>query len=128
MHERPADGEPGKFHMNDSSTRRQFLKAASGAMVAAPAIAAAGAEPRMAADHRHSCPPLGPGSVPAILAGTRLGLASQLRRRGLSASVRGAEVVKAVYMEVDVDPAQQEQEARTVAELCRRGKACPRPP
>jgi L-fuconolactonase len=29
--------------------------------------------------------------------------------------------VKAIYMEVDVDPSQQEQEARTAVEMCRRG-------
>jgi L-fuconolactonase len=33
----------------------------------------------------------------------------------------GLKIVKAVYMEVDVDPGQQEDEARTIAELCRRG-------
>ena len=34
----------------------------------------------------------------------------------------GLNIVKAIYMEVDVDPSQQEQEARTVAELCHRGE------
>jgi L-fuconolactonase len=34
----------------------------------------------------------------------------------------GLNVEKAVYMEVDVEPSQQEQEARTLIELCERGK------
>src|SRR3954451_14259756 len=34
----------------------------------------------------------------------------------------GLNIVKAIYMEVDVDPSQQGQEARSVADLCRRGE------
>src|SRR4051794_38617475 len=34
----------------------------------------------------------------------------------------GLIIVKSIYMEVDVDAAQQEQEARALAELCRRGE------
>ena len=35
----------------------------------------------------------------------------------------GLNIVKAIYMKVDVEPTQQEQEARAVAELCRRGQS-----
>lgn len=35
----------------------------------------------------------------------------------------GLNIVKAIYVEVDVDPTQQEQEACAVAELCRRGQS-----
>lgn len=37
-------------------------------------------------------------------------------------ATRGLTIAKAVYMEVDVIPSQQEQEASTVAELCRSGE------
>jgi L-fuconolactonase len=36
-------------------------------------------------------------------------------------ATEGLNVAKAIYMEVDVDPAQHEREARTVAAICRRG-------
>ena len=37
----------------------------------------------------------------------------------------GLNIVKAVYMEVDVEPSQQEREARWVIELCRGGRYAP---
>jgi L-fuconolactonase len=106
--------------MNMSATRREFLKGASGAVLAA-------ASPAGLAD---------PAPSPIIDAHVHLWDLTQFRLPWLEEASplkrnfkiddyrragEGLNIVKAIYMEVDVDPSQQEQEARAVAELCRRG-------
>src|SRR5271157_2911987 len=120
--ERPADDDPRDLLMNVSPTRRQFLQGASGAILAA-------ATPAAAAD---------PAPPPIIDTHVHLWNLSQFRLAWLEATSQlhrdfkvddyrraseGLNIVKAIYMEVDVDPNQQEQEARAVADLCRRGQS-----
>ncbi len=110
--------------MNVSPARRQFLKHSAGAFLAA-------ATPAGAAD---------PVPPPIIDTHVHLWNLSQFRLAWLEATSKlhrdfkaddyrrageGLNIVKAIYMEVDVDPIQQEQEARAVAELCRRGHGVP---
>ncbi len=104
--------------MYDSPTRRQFARCTAGAILAA-ATPAAVAEPL---------------ALPIIDTHVHLWDLNQFRlswlERGSALqhdfnlgdyrlASRGLNIVKAIYMEVDVAPDQQEQEARAVTELCR---------
>ncbi len=108
--------------MSIAPTRRQFLKDSSGMILAAAA------------------PPAVADSAPLAIIDTHVHLwnLSQFRLPWLEATSQlhrdfkaddyrqageGLNIVKAIYMEVDVDPSQQEQEARAVAELCHRGQS-----
>ncbi len=108
--------------MNASATRRQFVKGTAGAILAS-ATPAAMAEP---------------ATLPIIDTHVHLWDLSRFRLSWLEKgaplhrnytledyrrAAEGLDVVNAIYMEVDVEPDQQEQEARTVAELCRRGNS-----
>jgi L-fuconolactonase len=110
--------------MNVSPTRRGFLKGTSGAILAAatPAAAADPAPPPIIDTHVHLWN-LSQFRLPWLEATSKLHRdfkVDDYRRAG-----EGLNIVKAIYMEVDVDPTQQEQEARAVAELCRRGQSVP---
>ena len=58
--------------------------------------------------------------LPWIVPGTLLGRSYWLD--DYAAAAKGLGVAKAVYMEVDVDPAQQQAEAETLIEICQSGK------
>ncbi len=105
--------------MNDSPTRRQFVQCTAGAILAA-ATAAAGSEPLaqpIIDTHVHLWD-LSRFRLSWLERGSSLHHDFNLADYRLAS--RGLNIDKAIYMEVDVDPDQQEQEARAVAELCRR--------
>lgn len=109
--------------MHGALTRREFLGDTSAAIVAAASPAAApGPAPPIIDTHVHLWD----------LRRFRLSWlepTSPLHRDFTIDDYRRAgerlNITKAIYMEVDVDPDQQEQEARAVAGLCRRGQSVP---
>jgi len=93
--------------MNVSPTRRQFLKGTSGAILAAatPAAAADPAPPPIIDTHAHLWN-LSQFRLPWLEDASTLHRdfkVDDYRRAG-----EGLNIVKAIYMEVDVDPTQQE--------------------
>jgi L-fuconolactonase len=107
--------------MSMKANRRQFLGATAGSTLAlATDLASAG-----------RLPPLPMVDTHVHLWGRRrfhlawLDGAPALQRdfswEDYRKAAEGYNIVKAIYMEVDVDPSQQEQEATFVAELCRGG-------
>jgi predicted TIM-barrel fold metal-dependent hydrolase len=114
--------------MNDTTNRRQFLGRALGgvAAVAAGAALAEAAPVPQAQDklpivdtHLHLWD-LQRFTLPWIQKGSPLAR-SYVMKDWLTATA-GLNVVKAVYMEVDVDPKQQVAEAEYVTAICRDGK------
>ncbi len=109
--------------MNGSSTRREFLTATSGAILSAAAPAAAVADPvwpPIIDSHVHLWN-LNRFRLSWLEKGSALHRDFSLddyRRAG-----EGLNIVKAIYMEVDVQPDQHEQEAQAVVELCRSGSS-----
>jgi L-fuconolactonase len=110
--------------MIDMLTRRQFLEGSSGAVLAlATPAAVADLNPLPIIDthvhlwdlHQFRLAWLEPTSPLH-----RDFMVEDYRRAG-----EGLNIIKGIYMEVDVDPDQQEEEAHAVAELCRRGQSVP---
>ena len=95
-------------------TRREFLAATA---AAAPAISLAEDKPAMipAVDTHQHLWDLKKFKLPWIKEGSHL--AHDFLMADYQKAVRGHNVVKTVYMEVDVDPSQQEAEAAYVLEL-----------
>jgi L-fuconolactonase len=107
--------------MTISSSRREFLAASAGTALASLATIATASTP---------APPITDTHVHLWdLKALRLAWlkgAPTLNRSFLWDDYRkvsaGLNIVKAIYIEVDVDPSQQEQEAHSIAELCGRGE------
>ncbi len=108
--------------MSIAPTRRQFLKDSSGMILAAAAPPAVADSTALAIIDTHvHLWNLSQFRLPWLEATSQLHRdfkADDYRQAG-----EGLNIVKAIYMEVDVDPSQQEQEARAVAELCHRGQS-----
>ncbi|MSR58692.1 MAG: amidohydrolase [Planctomycetaceae bacterium] len=123
--------------MNPSIDRRQFFQQATAAAVAG--ILATGSNPvietRISAAESRKAAVDAPASLPIVDTHQHLwdltkfslpwtkdekSLAKSFVMSDYLAATKGLNVVKTVYMEVDVDPAQQVQEAEYVLELCGR--------
>ena len=107
------------------STRREFLQGAiaSGAIMAGSHVTDAAEQPAkmpIVDTHQHLWD-LTRFKLPWIQKESPL--ARSFVMKDYQAAVMGLNVVKAVYMEVDVDPAQQPAEADYVTDICRRGKS-----
>ena len=115
--------------------RRQFLAGAAQAALAAGAAGAIGPAAGQAAEENV---PGRPEPIPLVDTHQHLWDLTKLRLAWLKGdnpinrsfvmkdyleATRGLGVVKAVYMEVDVDPADQVAEAEYVLDICRRGDA-----
>jgi predicted TIM-barrel fold metal-dependent hydrolase len=113
--------------MNVSPTRRQFLKDTSGAIwaTATPVATADAAPPPIIDTHVHLWN-LSQFRLPWLEETSKLH--RDFKVDDYRQASAGLNVVKAIYMEVDVEPNQHEQEARAVAELCRRGQSVPAVP
>src|SRR5262245_29830923 len=125
--------------MNRADNRREFLKQAAGG-AAAFAFAAAGATGPSAGDEKKNPEKKDPrvdeqASLPIVdthehlwdLTKFNLPWTKGNEKLGRSfvtkdylEATKGLNLVKSVYMEVDVDPTQQVQEAEYVIDLCRR--------
>ena len=100
--------------------RRQFLGQAASLAAAFPALASAAVEPRpmpIIDTHQHLWD-LKKFRLPWVKPGSPLNRSYLLA--DYDAAVKGLNVVKSAYMEVDVDPAQQSAEADYVTALCQR--------
>jgi predicted TIM-barrel fold metal-dependent hydrolase len=102
--------------------RRQFLSASAGA--ACLGLTAAGAEEKkpmlpIVDTHQHLWD-LKQFKLPWVKAGSPL--ARNFVMSDYVEATKGLNVVKSVYMEVDVDPAQQVAEAEFVSDICKQGK------
>jgi L-fuconolactonase len=107
--------------MPPTSTRREFLSSATALTLTAlaPANSAAAAPSLPIVDTHVHLWDLARFRLPWLEGAS--GLNRNFLWQDYRQAAEGLDVVKAVYMEVDVDPSQQEREADTVAELCRRG-------
>ncbi len=113
--------------MNEATNRRRFLRQLLGAAAAAGIAARSHAAPVQQAQgpppivdtHLHLWD-LKHFTLPWIQKGSPLNR-SYVMKDWLTATA-GLNVVKAVYMEVDVNPKQQVAEAEYVTDLCRQGK------
>ncbi|QEH33642.1 Amidohydrolase [Aquisphaera giovannonii] len=104
----------------DAMTRREALQVAAASALAVPKISLDEAAPAAAIIDTHvHLWDLKTFRLPWIERGSPLD--SSYTPADYAAATAGLGVVKAVYMEVDVEPAQQGLEARTISELCRRG-------
>ena len=65
---------------------------------------------------------MGPEEIPAAVDGQQPAAGARLPMRDYLAATAGIPIEKSVYLEVDVDPSQQQAEADYIAELCRRGE------
>jgi predicted TIM-barrel fold metal-dependent hydrolase len=102
--------------------RRQFLGAAAGVTcLAVSGAAKEGAKAMLPIvdTHQHLWD-LKQFKLPWVKSGSPL--ARNFVMSDYLEATRGLNVVKSVYMEVDVDPAQQEAEAEFVSDICKRGK------
>jgi predicted TIM-barrel fold metal-dependent hydrolase len=111
--------------MNDTPDRRKFLGRALGTaagLATAMSESDAAQEQRLAIvdTHQHLWD-LNRFRLPWIQKGSPLAR-SFVMKDYLNATA-GLNVVKAIYMEVDVDPSQQQAEADYVIDICRRGKS-----
>ncbi len=108
-------------------TRRQFsaqIAAAATAVAAAPQLIIAQDAPVTASEsivdcHQHLWD-LAKFKLPWIKPGTLLGRSYVMK--DYLAAIEGTGIEHAVYMEVDVDPAQQQAEAEHLIEICQRGQ------
>ncbi len=112
--------------MNPSCDRRTFLKQAAVASVLARGPSRIFGEPPASADripitdtHQHLWD-LDRFRLPWIKKGSPLD--RSFRMSDYRKATEGLGVVQTIYMEVDVDPAQQRAEAEYVIEVCREGK------
>jgi predicted TIM-barrel fold metal-dependent hydrolase len=112
--------------MNHSPSRRQFLKSSAVAVAAAVRIRPAAAEGPAKVDapmplvdtHQHLWD-LGKFKLPWLKGQPRL--AKDFLPADYRKATEGLHVVKSVYMEVDVTPEQQAEEAEYVIGLCKKG-------
>jgi predicted TIM-barrel fold metal-dependent hydrolase len=107
--------------------RRQFLtQTAAAATVGLAAATLTAAEPAVTADlpiidcHQHLWD-LAKFKLPWIKPGTLLGRSYVMK--DYLAAIEGTGIKQAVYMEVDVDPAQQQAEVDHLTEICKSGSA-----